>query len=373
MNTLYNLAVLILFSFFFAGDQALELRHSSPLPVCEQTAKREKVAVFNLAFKSADGGQTWQDISDGLPTPVQDDNDVTRDIYFADANGLYLTAGNGIYHCKANAKVPVWSKDVFPHKYSSIAPGKAGIFAFNYWGGILQNTNGTDVWSPVFTDLKDERVRSIFETVGGTVFIGSDRGLFKSTNNGKTWKHVYAGGWAIKMVANDRILLATSMKGIIRSTDDGENWTLVISEGGVGIDVSAINGGFAAITFNTQSNTRRIRTSYDGGKSWQPIDAGLQSKYVNDSRWQLVTAGVPAQSITDSAWNPGNNSLPVQAFITTIIEVGGNFFCGHPNGIYKSSDKGETWKLVFPSVKGKVFNLCVSGNLIYAIPVNGGC
>lgn len=373
MNTLYNLAVLTLFAFFFAGDQALELQHSSPLPDCEQTAKREKAAVSNIAFKSADGGQTWQDISDGLPKPVQDNNGVTRDIYFTDANGLYLTAGNGIYHCKANAKLPVWSEEVFPYKNNSIAPGKAGIFAFNYQGEILQKAIGTGVWSPVFTDLRNERVRSIFETAGGAVFIGSDKGLFKSTNNGKTWKHVYAGGWAIKMVAYDGILLATSMKGIIRSIDDGENWTLVISEGGVGIDVAAINGGFAAITFNTQSNTRRIRTSYDGGKSWQPIDAGLQSKYVNDSRWQPGIAGLPGQGITDSVWNPGNNSLPVQAFITTIIEVGGNFFCGHPDGIYKSSDKGETWKLVFPSVKGKVFNLCVSGNVIYAIPVNGGC
>lgn len=49
----------------------------------------------------------------------------------------------------------------------------------------------------------------------------------------------------------------------------------MISEGGVGIAVERIKGGFAAITFNTASETRRVRTSYDGGKTWQPIDAGL--------------------------------------------------------------------------------------------------
>jgi hypothetical protein len=224
------------------------------------------------------------------------------------------------------------------------------------------------------------KVRTVFETAGGAVFIGSDNGLFKSTNSGKTWKHVHARGWVIKLVESNGVLLATSMGGIIRSTDDGENWALVISEGGVGIDVERIEGGFAAITFNTQSNTRRVRTSYDGGKTWQPIDAGLRTQafiapvdkplsQVNqpDSVWHQVD---PA----DSVWNPINNTgLSEQAFITSIVQVGKYFFCGHPTGIFRSSNKGRTWKLLLPSIENKVFNLFVSGNVIYAIPTNRGC
>ena len=141
------------------------------------------------------------------------------------------------------------------------------------------------------------------------------------------------------MVESNGVLLATSQGGILRSTDDGENWALVISEGGVGIDVERIEGGFAAITFSTQSNTRRVRTSYDGGKTWQPIDAGL----------------------------------PAQLSISSIVQVGENLFCGHPDGIYQSSDKGKTWKRILCPIDGKVFNLSVSGNVIYAIPSKGGC
>ena len=143
----------------------------------------------------------------------------------------------------------------------------------------------------------------------------------------------------MKLVESNGVLMATSQGGIIRSTDAGENWDLVISEGGVGIAVEHIKGGFAAITFNTASYTRRVRTSYDGGKTWQPIDAGL-------------TANLS---------------------ISSIIEVGEYFFCGHPTGIFRSSDKGKTWKLLLPSVENKVFNLFVSGNVIYAFPRNGGC
>jgi hypothetical protein len=113
----------------------------------------------------------------------------------------------------------------------------------------------------------------------------------------------------------------------------------VISEGGVGIAIECIEGGFAAITYNTMSKTRRVRTSYDGGKTWQPIDAGL----------------------------------PASLNIASIIQVGQYFFCGHPAGIFRSSDKGKTWKLLLPSIKDKVFNLFVSGNVIYAIPGFAGC
>jgi photosystem II stability/assembly factor-like uncharacterized protein len=141
------------------------------------------------------------------------------------------------------------------------------------------------------------------------------------------------------MVESNGVQVATNGKGIIRSIDGGENWELVISEGGVGIDVERIKGGFAAITYSSASNSRRVRTSYDGGKTWQPIDAGL----------------------------------PASLSIASMIEVGENFFCGHPEGIFKSSNKGKTWELLLPSVDNKVFNLSVSGNVIYAIPRSGGC
>ena len=114
---------------------------------------------------------------------------------------------------------------------------------------------------------------------------------------------------------------------------------VVLNEGGVGIAVERIKGGFAAITYNTESKTRRVRTSYDGGKTWQPIDAGL----------------------------------PASLSIASIIEVGEYFFCGHPTGIFRSSDKGKTWKLLLPSVKGKMFKLSVSGNVIYALQMESHC
>jgi photosystem II stability/assembly factor-like uncharacterized protein len=335
MKIIYNLALLLLFQFSFCSDGELVLAQSAA----------------KVVFKSTDGGQTWQDISKGLPENLRIDS-IRGNSFFANDKGLFLKVGNGLYHSTPDATGPFWTKEIYPDHHSSIAPGNSGIF---YWGVNLKTTNGTSVWSPIFENFHEPRIRTVFETAGGAIFIGTDKGFFKTINSGNTWKHVYAGGWAGNFAESNGVLVSTSIRRIIRSTDNGENWALV-SEGGVTWDVKQIKGGFAAITSSSESDTRRLRTSYDGGKTWQSIDAGPQDKVFIDSLWRT--------------WN---DRPRVQAFQTSIIQVGENFFCAHPDGIFKSSDKGKTWKLLLPSIEDKVFNLFVSGNVIYAIPSKGGC
>lgn len=332
---MHQLAFLLLFPFSIVFDPTLEFPRLSPLS--DSKPKQGKGVAANIIFKSADGGQTWQDISEGLPENLPEDG-IPRDGFLANDNGMYLRTGNEMYYSKPNATAPFWEKENTPANLGSIVPGKTGMLAFNYGGRLLQKISQTSLWLPVYTDFPGKSVRTIFET-GNIVFIGYDKGLLKSDDSGKNWKRVYDGGWVMKLVESNGVLLATSQRGIIRSTDGGENWVDVISEGGVGIAIERIKGGFAAITCNTETETRRVRTSYDGGKTWQAIDTGL----------------------------------PASLHIASITEVGQYMFCGHPAGIYRSPDKGKTWQLVLPAVQDKVFHLSVSGNVIYALPISGGC
>ena len=337
----YILAFLLLFT---VASSSL-LLDSQPNP------KKEMAGTAKIVFKSTDGGQTWQDISKGLPENLREDG-IRADSIFANDKGLFLRVGNGLYHSTPNATAPFWTKEIFPGEHSSIA---SGIVTNNYWGLNLKKSDGTGVWSPIFENIQASRMRSVFETAGGTIFILTARGLFKTANNGKTWKTVHTEGMDGNLAESNGVLVAVSMRRIIRSTDNGETWAKVISDSSVVFDVKQVNGGFAALT-PTSANIRGVSTSYDGGKTWQPDDAGRQDKVVIDSIFRT--------------WN---DRPRVQTFMTAIIQVGENFLCTHPDGIFRSSDKGKTWKLLLPSVEDKVFNLFVSGNVIYAIPSKGGC
>ncbi|HTF27229.1 MAG TPA: hypothetical protein VK625_00215, partial [Flavitalea sp.] len=134
---IYILALLVLFQFPFASDKSLEFPASSPATASQQKQKRDKTGAENMVFKSTDGGQTWQDISEGQPWQV---HSLRRTGFFANDNGLYLCAGTWIYKNKPNSTALYWEKEISPYKQRSIAPGKAGIIAYNYEGQFLQKT-----------------------------------------------------------------------------------------------------------------------------------------------------------------------------------------------------------------------------------------
>jgi photosystem II stability/assembly factor-like uncharacterized protein len=356
------LALLLLFQSFVSCQQSQEKTLALEANAAVQDAdanwldlEKTLAPATNIIFQSTDGGQSWQDISAGLPAGLQAAGFLVGDgaVYLCAEQRMRSSAGAAgrdsamaetfracMYRSSAGAATPAWEREMLLDDQSTtISAGATGVFAFSRSGHFFKKLSGTGVWTPVFTNFQGQAVRTVFETLDGTVFIGCDRGIFKSADQGKTWKHVFENGWVIKMVESDGVLICTNEQGILRSTDGGEHWDVVLSEGGVGIAVERIAGGFAAITYNTESKTRRVRISADGGKTWQPIDAGL----------------------------------PPHASIASIKQVGEYFYCGHPDGIFRSADRGKTWQLIIPSIGEKVFNLSVSGNVIYALPQNAGC
>jgi photosystem II stability/assembly factor-like uncharacterized protein len=265
-----------------------------------------------------------------------------------------------MYRSKSNLKTPVWEKENVPDLQSapstSIAFNRSGVMAFNYEGQIYQKMPAAETWLPIHTNFKKHSMRTIFETSDGTVFLGYDHGLYKSTDKGKNWKQVQNEGWVMNMVESEGVLIATGTKGIMRSTDNGEHWQWVIREGGVGIAIERIEGGFAAISYNTRTQSRRIHISLDSGKTWKAISDGL----------------------------------PPSLFISSIKQMGKYLICGHPDGIFRSSDMGKTWNSVHPSVdkvdnnefkflttwnseSRNVFRIYVSGNVLYAVAGSAGC
>jgi photosystem II stability/assembly factor-like uncharacterized protein len=339
MHQFQVLAFLLFFQSFISCQQAQE--KAVPMATADlqfistnqQDIGKPKVPATNIIFQSFDGGHTWQDISAGLPSD--------RQVYslFAQNDEVFVSNENGIYRSKITSETPVWQKEYLLNSaVYGIFPGHSGLYALDKYNSFLQNIS-KDIWVPVFSGLKGQYLRNVLETHDKTILVGTEEGIFKSTDQGKTWKHVYNDGWVIRMVESEGVLICTNEHGILRSTDGGEHWDVVVSEGGVGIEAEVIKGGFAAITYNTESKTRRVRISMDAGKNWQAIDAGL----------------------------------PPTADIASIKQMGEYFFCGHPDGIFRSSDQGKTWELILSTIEKKVFNVSILGGVIYAMPRAGGC
>lgn len=358
---------------FFSGDATLENSMVSPTKdvksiTANYSAKSNaKPGATNLLYQSIDGGKTWQDISYTLPENEQP-------AFFAGEAGLYVRYKDKLYYSKSNLTTPVWENEnnVDPryagdHLFDgSIAFNPSGVTAYGWNVQVYQKKEpaGRGAWSPVYPTLKEVMsgtrrnwVGSVLETSDGTIFVGAGGGLYRSADKGKSWKHVVKNVWVSNLVESEGVLIGTSSGGIMRSTDNGEHWFWSIREGGVGIAVERIDGGFAAISYNTKTNTRSIHVSFDTGKTWDRIDAGLP---------------------------PSRN-------ISSIKQIGSYLICGHPDGIFRSSDMGKTWVMVHGSVDNtmtasikplnigssnentKVFGIYVSGNVVYAVARSGGC
>lgn len=312
------------------------------------TTKTDGAETANLILQSKDGGQTWQDISSGLPDGGEPEG------FFAGESDLYVRIKNQTYHSESNLKTPAWEKEAtLDPRCTSFSFSQSGVTALSSDGYIYRRKRSSQSWLPIYTDLKSHSVQTVFEAADGSVFLSTGRSLSKSIDKGQTWKLVQKGAVA-DIVESDGVLLATGQSGIMRSTDRGEHWDWVISDGGVGIALERINGGFAAITYSSSTESRRIHISMDSGKTWKAIDGGL----------------------------------PPSASISSIKQVGGFLLCGHPDGIMRSSDMGTTWQTVHRGASNvikltawnkisnsdrKVFKIYTTDTVLYAVAVKWGC
>lgn len=320
---------------------------------CQTAVPKDHASSALVIFKSSDGGQSWQDISNGLPDKFQKDSG-RNNSFFANEKGLFLKVGTEIYKSNPDATSSDWTETVLSGEDSSKVSGQVAMNHYQYWGVNLKKANGTSVWSPIFEMNTQPAIRSVFETASGSVFIGTPKGFFKSDDNGLNWKLVYAGTLVGNLAELDGVLLATNERKIIKSTDNGETWSETLGDNSVVWDVKSIKGGFAVITSGTESGVRTLKTSFNGGNSWQTIGAGNKP-------------------LSDSIWRTWNSRPDLPRYITSILQVGENFICVHKEGIYRSSDKGKSWSLLLPVVEDRAFNLMVSGNVIYAVSGKKGC
>ncbi len=307
-----------------------------PFSAFGEIPEKASSVAANIVFQSADGGQTWQDLSAGLPPKLA----VGR--VHADGNEVYLATEDGLYHRSTALVAPVWSKDIFlGEKISNVFPGQNGLYASIYGSGFFKGIPGAGFWNSMDNTLRDKTVRSVLETPDGTVFVGCESGLYKSADGGKSWKQLFADQGVNSLALAGDALICGIYGGLLRSTDGGEHWDPVLTGHGGAFGTARIEGGLITITDGgpwREGKPNRLFTSTDGGKTWQRIDTGL----------------------------------PLLRNIHSIAQAGKYLLCSTDAGISRSADGGKTWELVrLRADEKEILHLAVSGQTVFAVMVFG--
>ena len=342
--------LIVLFLFLCCSAVVYQSWKTTPAAV-KKTAATPVAPTTNILFLSSDGGSNWQELNRGLPEhlPVNDVFAQNGEVF------LGLNAG-GVYH-SISPESGLWEREELGDMFlnlggqrswdavTGIFPGASGPYATVYQGGFFRKMPGTALWMPMDGTLKDKEVHTVVENPDGTLLVACPSGIYKSANQGKSWNQVFEKGWVNNLVEVDGVLLGSGICGLLRSTDRGETWNKISTEIGTVYPVHTPEGGpnavWVAARQRLDDNTLRMRSSNDGGLSWQSME---------DRTW-------PFENIFD------------------LKQAGNSLFCSHQAGISRSVDGGKTWELVrkAPNDERTFYRLAVSGTTLFAAIVQSGC
>lgn len=295
----------------------------------------------------------------------------------------------------ADDKEPHGGPPEFKHlKYRSIGPAAGGrvcraagvpgdpltYYAAVASSGIWKSSDGGIHWKPIFDEQPTQAVGSlaIAPSDANVIYVGSGEanirgnvqpgnGIYKSTDAGKTWKHVWKQrgqiGTMLVHPTNPDIAYAAVLgqafgpnkeRGVYRTLDGGKNWGLVLSKDE--------NTGASAVCFDPNNprillaglwQARRypwdlqsggsgsgLHLSRDAGDSWTQLLAP-PAKDSPDVGKEAPPGKKYCAGLPEGIW--GKIDVAVAASdsrrIYALIEA-------EKGGLFRSDDGGDNWKLV---------------------------
>ena len=231
-------------------------------------------------------------------------------------------------------------------------------------GGVWKTTDYGRTWNPLFDDQPTGSIGDVAVAPSNpnVLYVGSGEGIqrpdlstgdgiYKSTDAGKTWQHLgLADGWQIGGLSIDpknenRVFAAVlghpygpnAERGVYRTTDGGKTWkrVLYIDENTGAIQVT-IDPSNPDVVYADMYAARKA--PWENGE-WEGENSGLYKSADGGNTWKKLTMGLPGHK--DGLGRIGfciapSNSNRLYAVVSS-VRLG---------GIYKSDDAGQSWKLI---------------------------
>jgi photosystem II stability/assembly factor-like uncharacterized protein len=294
-------------------------------------------------YRLSDNGDSWTAIG-MVNVPV-------RAFAYNDTHLFVCTSIEGVYRSGDNGDS--WSKINSGLKHLDVrALGvMGGDLIAGTSGGIYRSTNNGDTWSAVDSPDLDPRVLSLV-VHGSDLFAGTYDGVFRSTDKGETWSMASSGLMAstiFSIVSDDTYLFAGTDGGIFRSSDNGDSWTTItpLMRNPV-IKAFALAGG--SIFAGTYDGIYR---STNNGDRWTEVNEGLTAHVISalatgDTTILAGTGNGLVYRSTDKGahWNDASAGLPLRTSIKYLLMHGTSTFVATPQGLYRSTKGGSERKLL---------------------------
>lgn len=247
------------------------------------------------------------------------------------------------------------------------------IFAGTDNQGVFRSTLDEENWEPINTGINtfnSLHVSSIIN-VNEDIYLGTGDGVYKSTNNGNSWEHIFNPGVSTYALSydNDVLVTAASGQGIYISQDFGSTWTLT-STVGITTDTSYKSITISGNTIVVGTANGEVFTSQDLGASWinRSIPGGYnvisELQISNNQIYAATSNGLYVTNNLGVNWSQFN---PDVKFINGIDIDGDKIYAATNSGIYVANQSSKIWYPLCDGIGIRIVNeVFISDSILFA-------